>query len=88
MGARGLFGGSSRQNSGISLGFCLLRWARTPFLKAAVDKIPTLLSIFVYFDGRAIFGGSGRQNQGISHGTIAAARHCKNKFRSRELCIL
>lgn len=37
---------------------------------------------------RDLFGGSGRQNSGISHETIAAARHCKNKFRSRELCIL
>ncbi|EGX98348.1 hypothetical protein ANHS_1068 [Ligilactobacillus ruminis ATCC 25644] len=37
---------------------------------------------------RALFEGSGRQNSGISHGTIAAARHCKNKFCSRELCIL
>ena len=35
-----------------------------------------------------LFEGSGRQNLGISHGTIAAARHCKNKFCSRELCIL
>jgi len=87
--ARALFEGSGRQNQGISLDFCLLRWSRAPFLGAVVDKIPTLLSIFVYFGvACALFEGSGRQNSGISHGTIAAARHCKNKFRSRELCIL
>ena len=51
--ARGLFEGGGRQNSDTSLDFCLLRWPRGGFLKAAVDKIPTLLSIFVYFDGRA-----------------------------------
>ena len=37
--------------------------------EVAVDKIPTLLSIFVYFGvAHAIFGGCGRQNPGISHG--------------------
>lgn len=53
MGARGLFGGCGRQNQGISLDFCLLRWSRTPFSGAAVDKIQAFCSIFVYFEGRA-----------------------------------
>ncbi|MGO4865165.1 hypothetical protein [Ligilactobacillus ruminis] len=50
--ARTIFEGSGRQNQGISLGFCLLRWSRAPFLGAAVDKIKAFLSVFVYLDGR------------------------------------
>ena len=42
--ARTLFGGSGRQNQDISLDFCLLRWLRAPFLKAAVDKIQAFLT--------------------------------------------
>ncbi|KRM83397.1 hypothetical protein FC25_GL001524 [Ligilactobacillus ruminis DSM 20403 = NBRC 102161] len=40
-GARAGFGGGSRQNSGISLVFCLLQGPHGVFLEAAVDKIQT-----------------------------------------------
>ena len=52
-GARASFEGGGRQNSGISLVFCLLRRARGPSLEAAVDKIQAFRSFFVYFEGRA-----------------------------------
>ncbi|NME32469.1 hypothetical protein [Ligilactobacillus ruminis] len=51
--ARTIFEGCGRQNQGISLSFCLLRWSCAPFLKDAVDKIKAFLSIFAYFDDRA-----------------------------------
>jgi len=47
------FGGGGRQNSGISLVFCLLWRARAPGLEATVDKIRAFRSFFVYFEGRA-----------------------------------
>lgn len=48
------FGGSSRQNSGISLFFCLLQGPHGVFLEVAVDKIKAFRSFFVYFRDRAI----------------------------------
>ena len=50
---RGLFGGGGRQNQGISLVFCLLWGPHGAFLEAAVGKIQTFRSFFVYFGGGA-----------------------------------
>lgn len=51
-GARSGFGGYGRQNSGISLVFCLLQGPCGAFLEVAVDKIKAFLSFFVYFGDR------------------------------------
>ena len=65
---RGLFGGGGRQNQGISLVFCLLWGPHGAFLEAAVGKIQTFRSFFVYFGAaRGLFEGFGRQNSGIYH---------------------
>ena len=46
------FGGSSRQNQGILLCFCLLRGPYGAFLVVKVDKIKAFRSFFVYFKDR------------------------------------
>ena len=48
-----LGGGGGRQNSGVSLVFCLLWGPRGAFLEVAVDKIQAFCFVFVYFRSRA-----------------------------------